>query len=97
VLKAMDRMAAGFIVRTGQVVMARYSTIESLKESALLQYQIYTLQSNLIFLKLHGELMVTNSSAERLIRLPLWLGIAEQQQIRVVDVLNEVIYSLISY
>ncbi len=90
-------MATGFIVRTGQEIMARYSTIELLKESALLQNQIYTLQSNLIFLTLHGELKVTNSSADRLIRLPLWLGITEQQKIRVVDVLNEVIYSLISY
>ena len=36
----------------------------------------------------NGELNVTNSSSERLIRLPLWVGITEQQQIRVVDVLK---------
>lgn len=36
----------------------------------------------------HGALDVTNSSAERLIRLPLWVGITEQQQEKVVDVLK---------
>ena len=41
----------------------------------------------------HGELNITNSSSERLIRLPLWVGITKEQQVRVVDVLNEVIYS----
>ena len=45
----------------------------------------------------HGQLNVTNSSSERLIRLPLWVGITKEQQVRVVDVLNEVIYSLIRY
>jgi len=36
----------------------------------------------------HGELAVTNSSAERLVRLPLWVGLTEDQQERVVDVLR---------
>ena len=43
----------------------------------------------------HGGLNVTNSSSERLIRLPLWVGITKEQQVRVVDVLNEVISTLI--
>ena len=43
----------------------------------------------------HGELNVTNTLPERLIRLPLWVGITEQQQARVVEVLNEAITSLI--
>lgn len=33
----------------------------------------------------HGSLDVTDRQAERLIRLPLWLGITEQQQERVVE------------
>lgn len=35
----------------------------------------------------HGALDVTNSQSGRLIRLPLWVGLTEQQQDRVVDVL----------
>ncbi|MCW8276150.1 dTDP-4-amino-4,6-dideoxygalactose transaminase [Pseudomonas sp. PCH199] len=35
----------------------------------------------------HGELSVTNHQSERLIRLPLWVGLTEQQQSRIVDVL----------
>lgn len=45
----------------------------------------------------HGDLNVTNSSAERLIRLPLWVGIPEEQQVKVVDVLNEVISTLVKH
>lgn len=36
----------------------------------------------------HGTLDVTNSQSERLIRLPLWVGLSEQQQDSVVDVLK---------
>lgn len=36
----------------------------------------------------HGDLGVTNSISERLIRLPLWLGLTEAQQDRVVAVLS---------
>ena len=36
----------------------------------------------------HGALDVTNSQSERLIRLPLWVGLTEQQQVKVVDVLK---------
>ena len=38
--------------------------------------------------RVHGVLNVTNSSSERLIRLPLWVGITEQQQSKVVDTLK---------
>ena len=38
--------------------------------------------------RVHGVLNVTNNTAERLIRLPLWIGITEQQQVEVVNVLN---------
>lgn len=39
--------------------------------------------------RVHGHLNVTNILAEQLIRLPLWVGIQEVQQQRVVDVLKE--------
>jgi dTDP-4-amino-4,6-dideoxygalactose transaminase len=35
----------------------------------------------------HGTLDVTDRQSERLVRLPLWVGLTEQQQLRVVDVL----------
>jgi dTDP-4-amino-4,6-dideoxygalactose transaminase len=37
----------------------------------------------------HGSLEVTNFQSERLIRLPLWVGISEVQQARVVNVLKK--------
>lgn len=39
----------------------------------------------------HGDLPVTNSIAERLIRLPLWVGLTRDQQEDVVDVLAEAV------
>lgn len=39
----------------------------------------------------HGDLSVTNRQSERLIRLPLWVGMTNSQQDRVVDVLNLVV------
>ncbi|MBV5323702.1 DegT/DnrJ/EryC1/StrS family aminotransferase [bacterium] len=38
-----------------------------------------------------GNLSVTNSVAERLIRLPLWIGLTEAQQERVVAVLTRAV------
>lgn len=40
--------------------------------------------------RVHGELANTNSLAERLIRLPLWVGLTEAQQAMVVNVLTRV-------
>jgi dTDP-4-amino-4,6-dideoxygalactose transaminase len=39
----------------------------------------------------HGDLAVTDSAAERLIRLPLWMGISEEQQRLVACVLSEIL------
>lgn len=39
----------------------------------------------------HGDLPVTNSVAERLIRLPLWMGISAEQQERVVSLLSKAV------
>jgi dTDP-4-amino-4,6-dideoxygalactose transaminase len=38
--------------------------------------------------RLHGELAVTRSVSERLIRLPIWVGLTEEQQARVVHALS---------
>jgi dTDP-4-amino-4,6-dideoxygalactose transaminase len=40
--------------------------------------------------RIHGSLAVTLDQSERLIRLPLWVGLTEQQQDRVVGVLKTV-------
>jgi dTDP-4-amino-4,6-dideoxygalactose transaminase len=37
----------------------------------------------------YGDLAVTNSISERLIRLPLWVGLSEAQQDKVIEVLNK--------
>jgi len=39
----------------------------------------------------HGELPLTTSLSERLIRLPMWLGLTETQQQRVCDVLGAIL------
>jgi dTDP-4-amino-4,6-dideoxygalactose transaminase len=43
--------------------------------------------------RVHGELVTTNCLAERLIRLPLWVGLTEAQQARVVNALAQVVTS----
>jgi dTDP-4-amino-4,6-dideoxygalactose transaminase len=39
----------------------------------------------------HGELQLTTSLSERLIRLPMWLGLSENQQQRICDVLGAIL------
>lgn len=41
--------------------------------------------------RVHGSLDVTDNQSKRLVRLPLWIGLSEQQQGRVVDVLKKVV------
>lgn len=41
--------------------------------------------------RVHGNLETTVGLSERLIRLPLWVGLTEQQQVNIVDVLNKVV------
>jgi len=43
------------------------------------------------YARVHGSLKITNDRSECIIRLPLWLGLTETQQERVVSVLNSVI------
>ena len=40
--------------------------------------------------KIHNDLPLTEALSERLIRLPLWIGLKEEQQDRVVAVLNKI-------
>ena len=40
--------------------------------------------------RVHGDLDVTNQQSERMVRLPLWVGLSDEQQYRVVDVLSRV-------
>lgn len=39
----------------------------------------------------HGTLDITDRQSERLVRLPLWLGLTEPQQMRVIDVLTQAV------
>jgi len=39
----------------------------------------------------HGMLDVTNIQSERLVRLPIWCGLSEEQQDKVIDVLTEAV------
>lgn len=41
----------------------------------------------------HGDLNVTNQQSERLVRLPLWVGLSDEQQDRIVSVLNETLFA----
>jgi dTDP-4-amino-4,6-dideoxygalactose transaminase len=41
--------------------------------------------------RVHGVLEVTNRQSERLVRLPMWVGLTEAQQHRVVDVLGNAV------
>ncbi len=43
------------------------------------------------FGRAHGDLPLTTSLSERLIRLPMWMGLQEQQQQRVCDVLGTIL------
>ena len=43
------------------------------------------------FGRAHGDLALTTSLSERLIRLPMWLGLTEIQQQRICDVLGAIL------
>lgn len=43
------------------------------------------------YAKVHGSMAVTDAHSERLLRLPLWVGLEEQQQHRIVDILTRII------
>lgn len=41
--------------------------------------------------RVHGELSITNSHSERLIRLPLYVGLTDTQQTKVVSVITDAV------
>lgn len=52
---------------------------------------LHTSEAGRRYGRMHGNLRVTESVAERVIRLPLWIGISDAQQQRVVAVLEELL------
>ena len=48
------------------------------------------------FGRAHGDLSLTTSLSERLIRLPMWLGLGEAQQQRVCEVLGAILKRLLA-
>jgi len=52
---------------------------------------LHSSPAGLRYCRTSGELPVTDSVSKRLIRLPLWLGISNEQQVRVVDCLADLL------
>lgn len=52
---------------------------------------LHSSPAGLRFGRTHGELTVTNMQSERIVRLPLWVGLTMDQQCRVIEVLREVL------
>lgn len=45
------------------------------------------------FGRVHGSMDVTNTQSERLIRLPLWVGLDQEQQTRIVELMEKLLLS----
>jgi dTDP-4-amino-4,6-dideoxygalactose transaminase len=59
------------------------------KINAVFHYvPLHSSPAGMRFGRAHGELSLTTSLSQRLIRLPMWFGLSEAQQQRVVDVLS---------
>jgi dTDP-4-amino-4,6-dideoxygalactose transaminase len=68
------------------------SEMKSRGISAIFHYvPLHRSPAGLRYCRTSGELPVTDSVSERLIRLPLWMGISYEQQDRIVDTLANVI------
>jgi dTDP-4-amino-4,6-dideoxygalactose transaminase len=52
---------------------------------------LHSSPAGLRFGRTHGELPLTTSLSQRLIRLPIWIGLTENQQQRVCDVLGAIL------
>jgi dTDP-4-amino-4,6-dideoxygalactose transaminase len=70
----------------------RQQVLDELKRSgigAVFHYvPLHSSPAGMRFGRAHGELSLTTSLSQRLIRLPMWFGLSEAQQQRVVDVLS---------
>lgn len=74
----------------------RQKVLDHFKQSgvgAVFHYvPLHTSPAGQNFGRAHGVLDVTVQQSNRLIRLPLWVGLSEQQQINVVQVLREAVH-----
>jgi len=73
----------------------RHRVLEGLKENgigAVFHYvPLHSSPAGLRFGRAHGDLSLTTSLSQRLIRLPMWLGLSELQQQRVCEVLTAIL------
>lgn len=73
----------------------RRRVLEGLKENgigAVFHYvPLHSSPAGLRFGRTHGDLSLTTSLSQRLIRLPMWLGLSEPQQQRVCEVLTAIL------
>ena len=70
----------------------RQAALDELKRNnigAVFHYiPLHSSPAGIRFGRAHGDLSLTTSLSQRLIRLPMWFGLSENQQQRVVDVLS---------
>jgi dTDP-4-amino-4,6-dideoxygalactose transaminase len=58
----------------------------------LIEYvPLHSSPAGLRYGRVHEKLPVTDSASERLIRLPLWVGLADEQQDHIVRVLKDAV------
>jgi dTDP-4-amino-4,6-dideoxygalactose transaminase len=73
----------------------RRRVLEGLKENgigAVFHYvPLHSSPAGLRFGRAHGDLSLTTSLSQRLLRLPMWLGLSEPQQQRVCEVLTAIL------
>jgi dTDP-4-amino-4,6-dideoxygalactose transaminase len=73
----------------------RHTVLEGLKQNgigAVFHYvPLHSSPAGLRFGRAHGDLSLTTSLSQRLIRLPMWLGLSEPQQQRVCEVLTSIL------
>jgi len=74
-----------------QSATARHAVLDGLKQNnigAVFHYvPLHSSPAGQRFGRAHGDLSLTTSLSERLVRLPMWLGLSEAQQQRVCDAL----------
>jgi dTDP-4-amino-4,6-dideoxygalactose transaminase len=70
----------------------RQQVLDELKRNrigAVFHYiPLHSSPAGMRFGRAHGDLALTTSLSQRLIRLPMWFGLTEAQQQRVVEVLS---------
>jgi dTDP-4-amino-4,6-dideoxygalactose transaminase len=70
----------------------RQKVLDVLKQNrihAVFHYvPLHSSPAGLRFGRVHGDLSLTTSLSQRLIRLPMWMGLSEAQQQRVCEVLG---------